>query len=263
MQPGVVLSASGIGTLAAVGCATPRVRDRVRVAVIATGDELTDPRQEPGPFQVRDSNGPAVCAVLASNAWVHVASVHHVPDDPDLLRSVLQSSTDTCDAVVLTGGVSMGHRDPVREAVERVGGEVIFHGLPQRPGKPMLGGVARGVPLFGLPGNPVSAMVTCVRIVVPVLAARAGCTSPMTCADASGAPWAPRVALSAPDDARLDLWWHRLVRLTRDGQAELLDARGSGDIAAGGRSDGFIEVPPRGWADDAADGRFSFYPWPT
>ncbi len=144
----------------------------------------------------------------------------------------------------------MGHRDPVRAAIEDNAGRVIFHGVPQRPGKPMLGAIANGVPIFGLPGNPVSAMVTCVRIVLPVLAARSGATAMPA--------WA-FVEVANADGARLDLWWHRLVCMRADGRVELLDGRGSGDLVAGGRSDGFIEVAPTSDAKHWVP----FYAWPS
>src|SRR5690606_9171973 len=131
------------------------------------------------------------------------------------VRVALGEATARADAVVIAGGVSMGHRDPVRGAVEALGAEIVFHGLPQRPGKPMLGAMLRGsnarsVPVFGLPGNPVSSMVTALRIVVPVVSVCAGITRPAA---------APSVALANADGASIELWWHRLVRIEADGRA--------------------------------------------
>jgi molybdopterin molybdotransferase len=250
LQAGTVLNAAAIGTLAAVGCVTPTVRAQVRVAVISTGDELVEAHRAPGEFQLRDSNGPAICAVLSPHAWLRVVSVQQVHDKPDALQGAIKCALETSDAVVLTGGVSMGHRDPVRGAIESNAGRVIFHGVPQRPGKPMLGAIANGVPVFGLPGNPVSAMVTCVRLVRPVLAARSGATA---------MPAAAFVEVANADGAQLELWWHRLVRMRADGRVELLDGRGSGDLVAGGRSDGFIEVAP----NHATNSWVPFYAWPS
>jgi molybdopterin molybdotransferase len=280
LAAGTVLTAPALGTLAAVGCVRPRLHPRVRVAVITTGDELVSPQATPGPYQIRNSNAAVIRAVLGAHAWIEVVTlsggtVMHAGDEEGALDAVLKAAIGHADAVVLTGGVSMGHRDPVRAAVERVvegGGGIVFHGLPQRPGKPMLGavvhraagaGAQERVPIFGLPGNPISAMVTCTRIVLPVLASLAG-IAPGVAAGVG----APRlVPLTNPDGKTLDLWWHRLVRLNGTGGVELIDVRGSGDIIAGGRSDGFIEVPPT----TAADGPVSapvtpalvpFYPWP-
>lgn len=280
LTSGTVLTAAALGTLAAVGCVWPRVHPRVRVAVITTGDEIVSPHATPGPYQIRDSNAAAIRAVLDSHALIEVVtrsdgSIMRAGDEDGALDAVLEAAIRHSDAVVLTGGVSMGHRDPVRAAVERCVGaaggggvEVVFHGLPQRPGKPMLGAVVRRdgganaagwVPVFGLPGNPISAMVACTRIVFPVLASLAG-----TAAGLGG----PRlVRLANPDGKTLDLWWHRLVRINELDEAELIDGRGSGDIIAGGRSDGFIEVPPNTAAHATAPAQSTptlvpFYPWP-
>jgi molybdenum cofactor synthesis domain-containing protein len=284
LAAGTVLTAAALGTLAAVGCVWPRVHPRVRVAVITTGDELVSPQATPGAYQIRNSNAEVIRAVLASHAWIEVisrpdGSIMHAGDEEGALDAVLEAAIGHADAVVLTGGVSMGHRDPVRAAVERCaaatdgggggGADIAFHGLPQRPGKPMLGAVVRRVgdanagarvPVFGLPGNPISAMVTCTRIVLPVLASLAGVAAAIR---------APRlVPLANPDGKTLDLWWHRLVRINAVGGAELIDGRGSGDIIAGGRSDGFIEMPPNTAAHGPASAQSTpalvpFYPWPT
>jgi len=259
LDAGTVISSAAIGLLAAVGCTRPGVRPRVRVGIITTGDELVQPEVVPGDFQVRNSNGAVLRSLLAARAWIDAAEPRHVQDDGDALGRALRGAIAECDAVVLTGGVSMGHRDPVRSTVEAAGAQIVFHGLPQRPGKPMLGAVAHGpddarIPILGLPGNPVSAMVTCERIVLPILAALAGAAWPEP----------PPVELSNPDGQTLGLWWHRLVRLDPAGRAALLDARGSGDIIAAGQSDGFIEVPPhRPGTGPQPHPRYPFFRWPS
>lgn len=262
LQGGEVITAASLATLAAVGITRPEVFVRLRIAVITTGDELVEPHHTPPAFQLRNSNAPAVLAVLASHRWAEVVSVSHVRDDGDL-AGALNHASHVADAVVLTGGVSMGHRDPVRNAVEHARAEIVFHGLPQRPGKPMLGAVIRRstqqservLPVFGLPGNPVSSLVTCVRIVVPVLSVCAGARRiPAACLPGL-------IELQNPDGRTLDMWWHRLVRLapSPDGapQAELIDSRGSGDIVAAGMSDGFVEVAP-----GSSSTVLPYYAWP-
>jgi molybdopterin molybdotransferase len=263
LHRGEVITAAALATLAAVGITRPAVLPRLRLAVITTGDELIPPDHLPSLFQLRNSNSPAMRAILASHAWANITQVSHIRDDEDLVGA-LEHACGFADAVVLTGGVSMGHRDPVRDAVEQLGAEIVFHGLPQRPGKPMLGAIlwrptpptARTVPIFGLPGNPVSALVTCVRVVLPVLAACAGAKrTPPQCL--------PRlIEVRNPDGRTLDLWWHRLVRLVVDAdglpRVELIDVRGSGDIVAAGMSDGFVEVPP-----GTSSAILPFYAWPA
>lgn len=247
---GARLTATAIGALSTVGCASPSVYARMRVAIITTGDEVVAPGETPAPFQIRNSNGPAIAALLAAHSWIDPTVATHVLDNDDALARALRDALTRADAVIITGGISMGHRDGVRSALDALGADVLFHGLPQRPGKPMLGGFVGDVPVFALPGNPLSALVTCTRVAIPVLAACAGAVA--------GLPIA-QIALMNPDDKMLDLWWHRLVRINSHGMAELVDGRGSGDMMAGGMSDGFIEIPP----NTAETERFAFYPWST
>lgn len=263
---GTLLNAASIGALAAVGEARPKVFPRLRVAVITSGDELVRPEATPLPFQIRDSNGPALAAALAAHPWIEVLPRTHVQDRAEDVLGALAAALGAADAIILSGGVSMGHRDPVRSAVDRLGGRLVFHGLPQRPGKPMLAAIVaapnlspearRGVPVFGLPGNPVSALVTCTRIVMPVLGHVAG---------VARWPGPSLVAISEPDGRSLDLWWHRLARLAGPGRIELVESRGSGDLVATAASDGFVELPPGckpGFPADAPS-HVAFYGWPT
>jgi len=261
LEAGAIINAAGVGVLAAVGATVVEVAPRVRVAIITTGDELVDPDQSPSAHQVRNSNGPALRAMLSTPNWLEVASSAHARDEGPGLDDALRAAMSAAHAIILTGGVSMGHRDPVRAAVERLGAHMIFHGLPQRPGKPMLGAVAprgpgeaRGVvPIFALPGNPISAMVTCTRIAMPVLASMAGAIRPWSAIS-------PRpVTISNPDAKALDLWWHRLAALEPGGSVRLLPALGSGDIVAGGRSDGFVELAPGACPD--AKTPVPFFAW--
>ena len=173
----------------------------------------------------------------------------HVQDDEAAMLGAVRTALANTDAIVLSGGVSAGHRDFVPLALVESGVKVLFHGLPQRPGKPMLAGVtALGVPVLSLPGNPVSSMVTARRYLLPALAARAGRLEP--------AP-VTRVVLRDADTQSIPLWWHRLVRLTAEGEGELLDNRGSGDLIAAGASDGFVEVPPHA----SGAGPWPYYAW--
>jgi molybdopterin molybdotransferase len=155
-----------------------------------------------------------------------------------------------CDAVLLTGGVSAGQYDFVPDVIAAIGGETIFHRLPLRPGAPVFGAVGpKGQAILGLPGNPVSVLVTARRLAWFALMRLAGFAEPR--------PRVPVVGLSNVDGKSLKDWWCRMVRLTGAGQAELVPTRGSGDVVSMGRSDGFVEVPP----ETTGAGPWPFYSW--
>lgn len=225
-----------VAALASVGKARVQVFRRVRIAVITTGDELVDVDRAPTPWQLRDSNGHTLRSLFANCAWADVFQVRRAPDDPIVMSREVKSALDACDVLVLSGGVSAGHRDYVPSVLAENGVRKLFHGVPQRPGKPVFGGVTDGGrPALGLPGNPVSVMVTARRMVYAAAFRRAGGSHDEQPAQA---------VISNPDAKSIGLWWHRLVRLAAPGQAELVDGKGSGDIVTTARSDGFVEIPP-------------------
>lgn len=247
---GTVIAPPVMAAMATFGAARVSVYRRVRVGVLITGDELLPPDGRPEPWQLRDANGPALRAMIACRPWCELRDCRHVADEPEPMSAALRELLRDCDAVFITGGVSMGGRDHVPSVVQAAGAEIIFHRLPQRPGKPILAAVGpAGQAILGLPGNPVSVMVTARRFGVPALAKRAGLTDP--------APSPPAVTLAPDDGRRLDLWWYRPVRLAAAGLAEFLDLRSSGDVAATARSDGFIELPP----GEGGSGPWAFYAW--
>jgi len=250
VEQGTAITPAVAAALAACGVAEPRVHRRVRLATIVTGNEVHDVTAEVEPWQLRDSNGPTLTAMFAPLPWVDWRGIDRAADDRDQLRQVVSAALDGCDALILTGGVSMGDYDFVPEILAELGCEIIFHKLPIRPGKPALGAVGpQGQAVLGLPGNPVSVMTTAKRLALPVLRHRAGFAQ----ADAPAA----RVTLVNPDDKQLALHWSRPVRLVGDGQAERIATRGSGDIISAARSDGFVEIP----ANQTGPGPWPFYSW--
>lgn len=257
VEGGVPITPGVAAALASIGATDVTVHRRVGVGLLATGDELVDPseRRELAPWEIRNSNAASLAALLARLPWVQVEAPRHVPDDPARLDATLAELLECCDAVLTSGGVSVGAHDHVPDAVRRLGGRVVFHRLRVRPGKPLLGAIGKaGQVIFGLPGNPVSAAVMTRRFVVPALRRRAGFSR-------SEAP-APIVSLNRDAAKALDLWWYRLARLRGPGEAELVSLQSSGDIAGLASSDGFIEVPPSrtergpwpyyGWENDCA-----------
>jgi molybdopterin molybdotransferase len=248
---GTLITPAVAGAMAAFGGTKVKVRRRVRVGIIVTGDELVEPGQRPSAWQLRDSNGAALGALLSLHPWIEGGRRVRVGDEPKLLRAAIDDLLGSIDALILTGGVSMGTRDYVPTVLKEVGAEVLFHKLPQRPGKPVLGAVlgkgSEARPILALPGNPVSVMVTARRMAVAVLSRMAGLETQ--------APMA--AVLDDADGKTLDLWWHRLVRVSGPGRVVLAEGRGSGDVVAAARSDGFIEVPP----GQTGEGPWPFYRW--
>ena len=247
VSAGREIGPSVAGALSMFGLARPSVFRRVRVGVLVTGDEVLPADSTPTPWQLRDANGPTLAAMLA-RGWSE-CEVVRVADEREALERAVRGALQRVDALVLTGGVSMGDRDFVPEVLAACGCRVLLHRLPQRPGKPMLAAVAdEGRPVFGLPGNPVSVAVTARRYALPALARRAGMAL---------IPPPQMVTLDEPDAATVGLWWFRLARLTGPGRVALVGTRGSGDIPSAARADGFVEVSP----GCVADGRLPFFGW--
>ena len=167
LEAGRRLSAPEIGLLAAQGVDRVRVFRRLRVAIIATGDELVPPGQSLKPGQIHDSNRPMLRAALESLGF-EVLDPGVVPDEPDALRSALQDADARADAVITSGGVSVGEADHVRAVLEEIGDMRLWR-VAIKPGKPFAFGHLPDSMLFGLPGNPVSALVTLHQLVVPAL----------------------------------------------------------------------------------------------
>jgi molybdopterin molybdotransferase len=250
LAPGTLLHGPAISALVSLSEGEEvSVYDPVQVSILNTGDELVEPGQPIQDWQIRDSNGPLLSTMLGNFPWIR-ASRSRVPDDPAQIRSALAIALEESDAVILTGGVSMGDTDHVPQSVVDCGGDVVFHRIPIRPGKPLLGAVGpRGQLVMGLPGNPVSVAVTFRRYALDLLRHLAGMT------ETTEVPL--RVPVHCEDTKTLELLWFRLVQLDSLGTASVLPSQGSGDIIALAQSDGFVEIPP----GVPAQGSFPFFPW--
>lgn len=237
VEPGRVVTPAMVSAMASFGVASVRMYRRVRLGVLVTGNEVRDPASQPADHAVRDANGPALRALAVRWPWVEVVQTKRVGDQPEKIQNDVAELLDGCDALWITGGVSMGDHDYVPGVLRRLGAEIVFHGLPVRPGKPILGALGpRGQAILGLPGNPVSALTMARRFGVKPLARLAGvATAP--------APTA-HVTLDPPDDQQLHLWWYRHVVMQPDGRASIVANRGSGDAPSVAASDGFVEQPP-------------------
>jgi molybdopterin molybdotransferase len=157
---GTTLGPGHLGVLASLGLETVAVRPRARVGVLSTGDELVDGLGPLGPGQIRDSNRRALLALLVQSGCVPV-DLGICPDDEGKLSAALSGGARRCDAMVTSGGVSVGDFDYVKIVLDRLsGGSMRWMQVAIKPAKPFAFGTIGGVPVFGLPGNPVSSMVS-------------------------------------------------------------------------------------------------------
>jgi molybdopterin molybdotransferase len=180
LRAGRVLRPADLGLIASLGFAGATVRRRLRVALFSTGDEIVQPGQPLQPGQIYDSNRFSLMAAIA-RLGMEVLDLGGVPDDPAQLRATLDRAATEADAVITSGGVSMGDADHTRELLA-ARGEVAFWKVAMRPGRPFAFGALRGPEgrrayLFALPGNPVAALVTFYAFAREALLLLAGATA--------------------------------------------------------------------------------------
>ncbi|MBO6041077.1 MAG: molybdopterin molybdotransferase MoeA [Oscillospiraceae bacterium] len=166
LRAGRVLTAQDIGALAAISKMTVSVAQKLRVGVISTGDELVPPEETPGPGQIRDVNAPLLTAML-TDFGAEAVNYGIVQDDEALLRKKVRTAARECDAVILSGGSSVGVKDVACRIIEELG-KLLLHGIAIKPGKPTIMGKAGNKPLIGLPGHPVAACFVAQLFVLPL-----------------------------------------------------------------------------------------------
>ena len=168
LQSGCKISAQHIAVLASLGCTKPLVTVQPRVGIIATGDELVEPGQEPAACQIRNSNAPQLAAQVA-NAAAIATNYGIAADTEEVLDSMVKKAMAENDIVILSGGVSVGDYDLVRGILEKNNVKLLFERIAVKPGRPTVFGVSNEVFCFGLPGNPVSTFVVFELLVKPFL----------------------------------------------------------------------------------------------
>ncbi|HZO77081.1 MAG TPA: gephyrin-like molybdotransferase Glp [Solirubrobacteraceae bacterium] len=159
LPPGTLLGTAELGAAVSAGAGTVRVARRPRVAVLCTGDELRSPGEPLGPGEIHNSNGPMLRS-LAQSAGAIVATCERLPDEPTVTRAALARSLDEVDVLVISGGVSVGPHDHVKPALSALGVQEHFWRVSLQPGGPTWFGSRGDTLVFGLPGNPVSVVVT-------------------------------------------------------------------------------------------------------
>jgi len=230
VRSGDVLTPSRVGAIAAIGCADVAVFAKPRVALLSTGNEIVDPGRPLGPGQIFDVNRFTLTAIVSAHGGVPEAE-RPAEDSIDALVAAL----DRCaraDLVVFSGGSSVGERDLIVDAIA-ARGEMIFHGIAVRPGKPTAFARVGGTPFFGMPGNPTSCLSNAYILLVPFLRAVAR-LPPLE-------PRTIRVPLGRRIASAVNRHQFYTVRV-RDGAA-FPAFKGSGDITSLSQADGYIEIP--------------------
>jgi molybdopterin molybdotransferase len=245
LPAGVVLRAGECGVLASIGVSHPEVAQRPRVAILSTGDELVEVEeleQARSGRRIINSNSYALAAgVRATGAEPVLLGIAR--DDITDLRSRLTGALD-CDVLITTAGASMGEHDVVKDALEEIGMEVVFWRVQMRPGSPFSFGLisrdgAAPIPVFGLPGNPVSTVVTFEVLVRPALRRMMGRRS----------VYAPTIAVRAAERIESKPGMTHFLRATlaraADGvfEATLTGAQGSGILTSVSKADALVVVP--------------------
>ena len=236
IEPGRPLSAADLGALAAAGAARVTVVPRARVGILSTGDELVRPAGALGAGQIYDSNA-FMLAGQVREAGAEPVDLGRLPDDPDVLLSALDAAHADVDAFVCSGGVSAGENDPVKRAFAS-GGEICCVEVAIQPGRPQAFGIRREKPFFGLPGNPLAALVGFEVFVRPGLRR-------MTSLDEHR----PAVAATLDGDVGAHIANFRFVpaRLRQEAGTLIASPQGgrrSNLIAGLARADALVEVPP-------------------
>jgi molybdopterin molybdotransferase len=249
LTPGMRLGFAELALAAQVGATQLQCAKRPRVAILSTGDEVVPVDQQPGEFQIRNSNSVSLAAQVRIAGGEPVVLGNAADRVEDLGEKIERGLKE--DALVLSGGVSMGKYDLVENVLKALGAEFHFDAIAIRPGKPAVFAVCQGKPVFGLPGNPVSTMVTFELFVLPAVDILSG-------ADPRPLPvFRAKVATQVREKgpvthflpARIE-WQGREARVTQ------LPWQGSGDIVALALANGFLivgperpEIAPGEWVD--------------
>jgi molybdopterin molybdotransferase len=237
LEPGTLLGAAEIGLLATLGRSQVEVSRRPRVAVLSTGSELADLGTEPGPAQIPNANTYSLMA-QAMEAGALAMNLGVVPDRLDIIGERIRRGREA-DVLVSSAGVSVGDLDLVREALVQAGAELHLWKVNMRPGKPITFGSLGTRPVFGLPGNPVSAMVTFELFVRPALLAMQGRRTVRR-------PRARAVAAEAITNRGSRRGYLRVSLEERQGTwlARLTGDQGSGILRSMVAADGLAILPP-------------------
>ncbi|WP_342068991.1 gephyrin-like molybdotransferase Glp [Yoonia algicola] len=231
LKAGRKLTPADLGTLAATGVGAVRVYDQLRVGILSTGDELREPGDDASDGQIFDANRPMLAALVAQ--WGYsVVDLGRAPDNRDRLRTILNKAAERCDVILSSGGASAGDEDHMSALLKDTGSFALWR-IAMKPGRPLAMGQWQGKPVFGLPGNPVAAMVCALVFAAPALRVMAG------------GDWrnptrymVPAAFTKSKKEGRREYLRARI----KDGMAEVFPSEGSGRVSGLSWATGVVEL---------------------
>ena len=236
LAKGTPLGFAQLAAAAQVGAAQVTVYRRPAIAILSTGDEVVDFTATPGPFQIRNSNSASLATQVAL-LYAEPVLLGNAKDTTEDLRAKISAGLQA-DALILSGGVSAGKYDLVEPVLREFGAETIFDAVAIRPGKPVVFAVCQGKPVFGLPGNPVSTMVTFELFVRPAIELLSGaCASPLPFVDAT-------LTQGLSEKPGLTHFLPAILEYGEHPRVTPLPWQGSGDIIAMSRANCLLVIPP-------------------
>jgi molybdenum cofactor synthesis domain-containing protein len=230
LQPGTLLNASRLGSIAALGLTEVAVYEKPRVAILSTGNEIVDPGQPLAPGQIYDINRVTVSGVVADNGGIPIPYRTAADTIDDLSRAVEECLER--DVMVFSGGSSVGERDLILDVVAAKG-EMLFHGIAVKPGKPTAFGRIKGRLFFGMPGYPTSCLSNSYILLAPAL--RQLARLPQQIVRTLSLPLSTRV-VSAPGR-------HQFYSVRIEHGVAVPAFKASGDITSMSQADGYFEIP--------------------
>lgn len=250
LKAGTLINPGTIALLASLGIGEVEVYNLPKIALIVTGNELREVGQHLNPGQIYNSSGPAIQAYL-KDLGVSEVQIFHAEDDFEKVILTIKEALKVSDFLLLTGGISVGDFDFVKDGLSENEVEEIFYKISQRPGKPLFAGKKGGKVIFALPGNPASVLTCFVNYVKPSILQWAGHSD----------PWKPSqslpLAVSFTKSVNLTLF---LKAKIENGQIQILPGQESFNLLSFGQADGLAEIPIESEFLEAGT-PVSFYSW--
>ncbi len=233
VSSGCIINAGIVGFLAGLGITHISVVPKPKIGIIVTGKELVQPGNELLYGQIYESNSLMLKTALLEGGF-DVLTIETVDDVPSLIEKAIQKAIETCDIILLTGGVSVGDFDFVSQAVLANKAEIIFHKIKQKPGKPLLFARKNNVPIFGLPGNPASMLHCFQTYVIPCLQKLSGKPFIITQGD--------KMPINTPYNKKAGLT-HFMKGIVKNGEVSLLNNQESYKLNPFVISEVIVKIP--------------------